>query len=97
MVVATETYVRAIAVADFDGLVLGNAKSSCASEARTGLTGRGISYAAHSRHATPPEIAIQRYPCAAPEVATQVPFERADGLFSFGAGLGMWKSAWFVV
>lgn len=80
LVVAAETNVGAIAVADLQRLVLGKTPSGRCSDTRAGLFCGKIRYAAEARDTAPPEVTVKRCPSAELEVAAQMTFQSADRL-----------------
>ncbi len=73
LVVAAETHVGSVAVANLDGLMLDQRKRKGPSNARTCLSSGGIGYAVQAGSAAKPEISVQRSPAVQLiEVVTQV-------------------------
>jgi hypothetical protein len=81
LVISAEANIGAVAVTDFQGLVLGKTLRGRATDARAGLFGGQVLYPIEGGHAAPPEVAVQRHPGTELEIVAQMTLQGADGLF----------------
>jgi len=86
LIVAAKPDVVATAVAEFQGLVLGDGDRDCASEAGVGLTGGRVLYAVQTCCPAVPEIAVERKPEPRLHIVAEVPFEGPNGFLRLGIG-----------
>jgi len=86
LVVAAIPDVDALAVAEFQGLVLGYWDRACASDARTDLAAGRVLYTVETCRPAEPEIAVERKPEPLLYIVAEVPFEGPDGFLRLGIG-----------
>src|ERR1700739_2758872 len=88
LVISAVTYVCAIAVADFDGLVFRERNRTSGADPGTSLKSRRILDSVQTGLSAEPEVRIQGNPQARLEVVTQVPLKCADRLLGLFLNVG---------
>ena len=89
LVVSAEADVGAVAIAEFQRLMLGDPDGTGGSDTRVRLFGNRVFNAVDAGDSSKPIVAVERDPVARLEVVTQVAFEGSDGLLGLGPGAGI--------